>query len=253
MPRAPARGDPTFRIESSGPTGGPIFISPDVATCDECLRELFDPADRRYRYPFLNCTNCGPRLTITTAVPVRPRADDHGPRSPCAARAGRSTRTRATAGSTPSRPPARRAGRGCGCSTAGAGRSRPTIRWLEAAAALRSGRIVALKGLGGYHLACDARDGRAVAELRRRKHRDEKPFAVMVAGPRGCRRARARSPTPSGELPAPRRDGRSSCCAGGPARRWRPRSRRTRILGVMLPYTPLASPALAPRWAACRW
>ena len=66
----PARGDPSFRIEpSERDDASPIFISPDVATCDDCLAELFDPRDRRYRYPFLNCTNCGPRLTIITGSP----------------------------------------------------------------------------------------------------------------------------------------------------------------------------------------
>src|SRR5207249_7353443 len=68
--RQPPRGDGPFRIElSETDTAGPIFVSPDVATCADCLAELFDPADRRYRYPFLNCTNCGPRLTIVTGAP----------------------------------------------------------------------------------------------------------------------------------------------------------------------------------------
>lgn len=74
-----SRGDPQFRIEpSEADSDGRIFVSPDVATCDDCVRELFDPRDRRYRYPFLNCTNCGPRLTIIRGAPLRPRAHDHG-------------------------------------------------------------------------------------------------------------------------------------------------------------------------------
>jgi hydrogenase maturation protein HypF len=177
----PPQGEADFRIESStADAASPVFISPDVATCADCLAELLDPADRRYGYPFLNCTNCGPRLTIITGAPYdRPRTtmasfvmcracraeyDDPADRRfhaqpTCCAECGPRLRL-----------------------LDAAGRPKTTADPLaDFATALREGRIGALKGLGGYHLACDARNAEAVAELRRRKHRDEKPFAIMVA------------------------------------------------------------------------
>jgi hydrogenase maturation protein HypF len=177
----PLRGDREFRIESSSSQGqGPVVISPDVATCPECLAELFDPADRRFGYPFLNCTNCGPRLTIITGAPYDRHRTTMAKFAMCDAcraeyddPADRRFHAQPTA-----------------CAACG-----PRLRLLNAsgrqvwteqplepfAEAIRAGRIGALKGLGGYHLACDARSPAAVAELRRRKHRDEKPLAVMVA------------------------------------------------------------------------
>jgi hydrogenase maturation protein HypF len=179
-PRA-ARGDREFRIESSEADGeSPVFISPDVATCPECLAEVLDPAARRFGYPFLNCTNCGPRLTIITGAPYDRQRTTMAHFAMCAAcraeyddPADRRFHAQPTA-----------------CPDCG-----PHLRALDAAGrplaareplslfaeALLGGKIGALKGLGGYHLACDARDRTAVAELRRRKHRDEKPFAVMAA------------------------------------------------------------------------
>jgi hydrogenase maturation protein HypF len=174
------RGDRHFRIEpSEGSRTGPIFVSPDIATCDDCLRELFDPADRRYRYPFLNCTNCGPRLTIIQGAPY-----------------DRENTTMAGFAMCPScrseyeDPSDRRYhAQPTACAVCGPrlqvfdgqGRvldeSDPLAR---AVAELREGKIVAIKSLGGYHLACLAGDDRAVIELRHRKHRDEKPLAVMV-------------------------------------------------------------------------
>ena len=174
------RGDPQFRIEPSiVDSAGRIFISPDVATCDDCLRELFDARDRRYRYPFLNCTNCGPRLTITRAAPYdRERTT--------MARFAMCSQCRAEYENPKDR---RFHAQPIACSSCGPrlqvldGHGRP----VEAAdplevgiRALTHGKIVAIKGLGGYHLACMAADARAVSELRRRKHRDEKPLAIMV-------------------------------------------------------------------------
>ena len=148
-------GDRAFRIVESRPTGRAALIPPDVATCDDCLRELFDPADRRYRYPFLNCTQCGPRFTIVRDVPYdRARTTMVGFGS--SPTAGGSTRIRPTAASTPSRPAA--GVRASALAVARGGRR-----------ASRAGKIVAVKGIGGYHLACDAGDEEAVARLRARK------------------------------------------------------------------------------------
>jgi hydrogenase maturation protein HypF len=178
-PRTP-RGDQQFRIEhSDSDSAGPIFILPDVATCSDCLTELFDSNDRRYGYPFLNCTSCGPRLTIITGAPYdRPRTTMASfPMCPaCRAEYENPADRRFHAQPT--------ACADCGpwlelCDRNGKQieSDNPLAHFLQA---LRTGAIGALKGLGGYHLSCDARNSSSVAELRRRKHRDEKPFAVMV-------------------------------------------------------------------------
>ena len=184
-----------FRIVASqDQTAHTTLISPDIATCDDCLRELFDPADRRYHYPFINCTNCGPRFTIIRSLPYDRVATsmDRFPMCPeCAAEYGDPLDRRFHA-----QPDA--------CFDCG-----PHITWHEAADGmelegsgatpaigstretsdaiiercvelLASGGIVAIKGLGGFHLACDAANEQAVVELRRRKRRSNKPLAVMV-------------------------------------------------------------------------
>ena len=184
-----------FRIVASqDQTAHTTLISPDIATCDDCLRELFDPTDRRYHYPFINCTNCGPRFTIIRSLPYDRAATsmDYFPMCPeCAAEYADPLDRRFHA-----QPDA--------CFDCG-----PHIMWREAsvgdepgeAAAplavgttretsdaiidrcvelLAVGGIVAIKGLGGFHLACDASNEQAVAELRRRKRRSNKPLAVMV-------------------------------------------------------------------------
>ncbi|MCX4904020.1 carbamoyltransferase HypF [Streptomyces sp. NBC_00878] len=167
--------DPGFHVRrSASGHAGPREIPPDAAICAACLRELRDPRDRRYRYPFINCTDCGPRATIIEDLPYdRDRTTMR--RFPlcaqCAAEYGDPADRRFHA-----EPVACRA---CG----------PSLAWEElrgeealraAVKAVEAGGIVALKGLGGYQLVCDAGDPRAVAELRRRKHRPAKPFAVMV-------------------------------------------------------------------------
>ena len=184
-----------FRIVASqDQTEHTTLISPDIATCDDCLRELFDPADRRYHYPFINCTNCGPRFTIIRSLPYDRAATsmDRFPMCPtCAAEYGDPLDRRFHA-----QPDA--------CFDCG-----PHITWREAAGGmelesseatpavgdtressdaiiercvelLEAGGIVAIKGLGGFHLACDAANEQAVVELRRRKRRSNKPLAVMV-------------------------------------------------------------------------
>ncbi len=192
-----------FRIVASqDQTAHTTLISPDIATCDDCLRELFDPADRRYHYPFINCTNCGPRFTIIRSLPYDRAATsmDRFPMCPeCAAEYGDPLDRRFHA-----QPDA--------CFDCG-----PHITWHEAAGSvelegsrvtpaigstretsdaiiercaelLAAGGIVAIKGLGGFHLACDAANEQTIAELRRRKRRSNKPLAVMVRDLGGAER-----------------------------------------------------------------
>lgn len=158
------------------------LVSPDTATCDDCLRELFDPDDRRYRYPFINCTNCGPRFSIVRNVPYdRPFTTMVGFRM-CARCAGEygdpgDRRFHAQPNACSACGPAARL-LDAGGNVIALGNARDFVQ--AAATALLGGAIVAVKGVGGYHLSCRADDSAAVARLRARKHREEKPFAVMV-------------------------------------------------------------------------
>jgi hydrogenase maturation protein HypF len=235
---APPRGEPRFRIESSeADHRGPIFLAPDVATCDDCLRELFDPRDRRYRYPFLNCTNCGPRLTIIRGSPYdRERTTMAGFAMCRACRAEyedpRDRRFHAQPTACPVCGPQLQAlddrGRAIGIDSPLA----------VAVAELGRGQIVAIKSLGGYHLACHAGNEHAVAEMRRRKHRDEKPLALMIRDLQGARELCHVDETEHALLSSPRRPivllrrRSGSGIADGVAP-------RNPCLGVMLPYTPL--------------
>lgn len=184
-----------FRIiASQDQTAHTTLISPDIATCDDCLRELFDPADRRYHYPFINCTNCGPRFTIIRSLPYDRAATsmDRFPMCPaCAAEYADPLDRRFHA-----QPDAcfdcgphitwREAVNGDACGNSSATPAVGTTREASDAIIercvelLASGGIVAIKGLGGFHLSCDAANEQAVAELRRRKRRSNKPLAVMV-------------------------------------------------------------------------
>lgn len=184
-----------FRIVASqDQTAHTTLVSPDIATCDDCLRELFDPADRRYHYPFINCTNCGPRFTIIRSLPYDRAATsmDCFPMCPkCAAEYADPLDRRFHA-----QPDAcfdcgphitwRETGVGDEPGEAAASPAVGTTRETSDAIIdrcvelLANGGIVAIKGLGGFHLACDASNERAVAELRRRKRRSNKPLAVMV-------------------------------------------------------------------------
>jgi hydrogenase maturation protein HypF len=231
------RGEAEFAIADSSPdANAAIVVSPDVATCDACLEELFDPGDRRYRYPFLNCTNCGPRLTIITGAPYdRARTTMAGFAMCDACRAEYENPADRRFHAQPIACPV------CGPRLAAAdAAAKPVevadpLRWFVDR--LRQGGIGAMKGLGGYHLVCDARNANAVAEHRRRKHREEKPFAVMVADVAAaealCEMSAAeRELLVSNRRPIVLLERRANENLAGIA----PGNRQ---LGVMLPYTPL--------------
>lgn len=263
-----ATNEQGFRIVASqDQTAHTTLVSPDIATCDDCLRELFDPADRRYHYPFINCTNCGPRFTIIRSLPYDRAATSMNcfPMCPeCAAEYADPLDRRFHA-----QPDA--------CFDCG-----PHITWREAsvggepgeAAALPAvgttretsdaiidrcvellagGGIVAIKGLGGFHLACDASNEQAVAELRRRKRRSNKPLAVMVRDLADAERLCHVNDVARGLLAGSIRPivllrRRAACESGGSpdALALAPSvAHDLPELGVMLPYTPLQHLLLA--------
>jgi hydrogenase maturation protein HypF len=237
-------GAAAFEIVASEPAGRRrTLIAADSATCADCLRELADPADRRFRYPFINCTNCGPRFTIVKDVPYdrplttmagfplceRCAAEYHDPANrrfhaqPLCCPACGPQLTLLTAPVPPRStipPPSGQAALGL------------------AARLLREGRIVAVKGLGGYHLAADATNEEAVAALRARKHREDKPFAVMTADLAAARRLGRVDDAEAALLTSParpivllaRHPGAEVAASAAPG---------SRQLGIMLPYTPL--------------
>ncbi len=227
-------GFDAFEIRDSTARETPtVRISPDLAVCADCLRELFDPVDRRFGYPYINCTNCGPRYSIVTGLPYdRPRTvmRDWPMCEACTSEYEDPSDRRFHA-----QPVA--------CPSCG-----PTVRLqteqdratgsdaiARAAALLASGAIVAIKGIGGYHLACDATNATAVAALRARKYRKERPFAVMA---RDLTLARTLVELDAGaekllaaiECPIVLARARTSFEGVAP---------QNRDLGVMLPYTPL--------------
>ncbi|MDP2833220.1 MAG: carbamoyltransferase HypF [Pseudomonadota bacterium] len=263
---APATGEfSAFNIRESGAGQAATLIGPDTAVCLDCLAEMFDPADRRRRYAFINCTHCGPRYTLTRKLPYD-RAQTSMAAFPLCPECEREYRDPAnrrfhaeptacsvcgprlewveplcSAGVPPASPASRDEGKairgyeagGDACAT---GEGDPVAAAL---ASLQSGRIVAIKGLGGFHLACDARNPDAVQRLRERKNREEKPFAVMVANLASIADWVEISPEEVELLQSPERpivllrkkpgaDAAFPDIAPGLA--W---------LGVMLPYTPL--------------
>lgn len=237
----PSTGERIFRIaDSDGSSTTAVFVSPDVGTCSECRRELFDPTDRRFRYPFLNCTNCGPRLTIIHQSPYDRvnttmsrfvmckscREEYEDPRD---------RRFHAQPIACPDCGPRLQLLDNDGDLV---GTDDPLLTFV---AAIRDGKIGAIKGLGGYHLACIATSDSSVATLRERKNRDQKPFAVMVpdalTAKQWCHVSRVERELMESprrpivllrKLPNHKNSGISDAVA--PANPY---------LGVMLPYTPL--------------
>lgn len=232
------RGGESFAIRMSAATGARTAeVLPDLATCEDCLRELFDPADRRYSYPFINCTHCGPRYSIIEDIPYdRVRTSmRHFPMCP-ACRAEYEDPENRRFHAEPNACPA------CGprlflWNGAGEVVAREHEALIAAAAALREGRIIAVKGIGGFHLFVDARDEATVHRLRQRKRREERPFAVMFPTPAAIRASCASSAVEEELLVSParpivltRRKGGAIASAVAPRNPW---------LGALLPYTPL--------------
>ncbi len=248
-PRAIIQGLEFRRLDPVGHKGfevretdvrGPAttLILPDIATCADCLRELFDPSDRRCGYPFINCTNCGPRFTIIESLPYDRerttmarfvmcpdcRSEYENPRD---------RRFHAQPNACPVCGPQLKLWDPSG----GVFATREDA--LTAATdALRAGRIVAVKGIGGFHLMCDARNDAAVRALRGRKHREEKPFALMFPDLASVRGVCALSALEEQLLSTPeapivlllRRGSATICSSIAPGNPY---------LGVVLPYAPL--------------
>ncbi|MDR3577138.1 MAG: carbamoyltransferase HypF [Anaerolineaceae bacterium] len=234
----PANGYSGFEIIASQPQPGDFLpVSPDMTICEECQRELFNPADRRYRYPFINCTNCGPRFTIIQDIPYdRPKTTMAG------------FKMCANCESEYQNPLDRRFhAQPTACEVCG-----PQL-WFEANGQrlsekedalstardwLAQGKILAIKGLGGYHLACDAANQSAVAELRKRKRRSDKAFALMAFDLASVEKQCFVSPEEKEALlsrPRPvvlleRRPGSTAAAQVAP---------NQQTLGFMLAYTPL--------------
>ena len=236
-------GGTGFTVIDSRDAGAPAVAVPvDVATCDDCLRELADPADRRFGYPFVNCTNCGPRYTIIRSIPYDRASTTMAGFVMCADcrreyEDPADRRFHAEPTCCPVCGPQLTLLAPDGGVLAKAGEALDTAVDL-----LRQGRILAVKGLGGYHLACDATDDAAVAELRRRKARDDKPFALMVDVPT-ARALCQLSPEAEDALASPRRPivlapRRDQGLAPGVAP-------NLPELGLMLAYTPLHHQLLA--------
>ncbi|MGW6743180.1 carbamoyltransferase HypF [Streptomyces sp. NPDC055025] len=240
----PAVGGSGFTIRPSSGGPGRTLVSPDIATCEDCLAELADPADRRYRHPFICCTHCGPRFTVVTGLPYdRSRTTMAG--FPLCADCAREYEDPADRRFHAQPVACHACGPRLSLIMGGPGAaSAPRLSGEEALARARrllaAGAVVAVKGLGGYHLACDASDATAVRLLRARKNRGTKPFAVMAASAATAERLAFVGPGERALLAGRRRpvvllrrrEGGGSLVADGVA----PGSPD---LGVLLPYTPL--------------
>jgi hydrogenase maturation protein HypF len=227
-----------FRIvKSRGQARMSTLISPDVSICDDCLRELFDPGDRRYLYPFINCTNCGPRYTIIDDIPYdRPKTSMRHFKMCAACQAEYDDPTNRRFHAQPN------ACAECGPHVGLYTNQRESVDTdnpiKKAADLIRRGQIVAVKGLGGYHLVADAQNSKAVIRLRRRKMREEKPFAIMSVDLEHIRKYARVQPAEENLLTAIQRPivllqkKTSSSISEAVAP-------RNKYWGVMLPYTPL--------------
>ncbi len=230
-----------FEIRQSEKAGEKTaVILPDIATCEDCLRELFDPADRRYLYPFTNCTNCGPRFSIMEALPYdRPNTAMKRFQMCPACQQEYDDPASRRFHAQPNACPA------CGphlelWDLRGMALAEHYPALLAAAQCIREGRIVALKGIGGFQLLVDARNAAAVQRLRRRKHREEKPFAVMFPSLEAVKSACEVSPAEARLLLSPAAPivllAKLKMPAGQIAAEVAPANPN---LGVMLPYSPL--------------
>jgi hydrogenase maturation protein HypF len=235
---SPVKPCADFRIvKSKGHAHMSTLISPDVSVCDDCLRELFDPDDRRYLYPFINCTNCGPRYTIIDDIPYdRPKTSMRHFKMCAACQAEYDDPRNRRFHAQPN------ACARCGPQVSLYDNRRESVDAVDpikmSADLIRQGKIVAVKGLGGFHLAADATCSDAVRRLRRRKLREEKPFAIMSADLAGIRQYAVVRPHDEKLLTSIQRPiallqkktpGRISEAVAPGNKYW----------GVMLPYTPL--------------
>ena len=233
----PAGQDPSFLIvESHHSSGARTLVPPDTAVCGDCLAELIDVADRRFGHPFITCTNCGPRFTIIEGLPYDRPVTTMADFTMCAACATEYTD-----------PSNRRyhaqpiACHDCGPTLSFTNPDGTTIEGGPiqlAAETLGRGGVVAIKGLGGFHLACDAANAEAVATLRRRKHRPDKPLAIMVDGLAMAQRLVHLDDSEIVELCSPARPvvlarAKSNAPVDNGVAPGNP------LLGVMLPYTPI--------------
>ncbi len=232
-----------FRIEESAGGGGPRpVVPPDAAICEDCARELRDPFDRRYRYPFLNCTRCGPRFSILEGIPYD-RARTTMRAFPMCADCRREYEAPADRRFHAQPTACHACGPRAWLERAGGGTvAFDAYSQLDAvdavAGLLRRGFIVAIKGLGGFHLACLATDAAAVRRLRARKRRDRKPFALMARDPEVIRRYAHLCAAEEALLRGPRAP-ILLLQATGPERLPAEVAPGLDLLGFMLPYTPL--------------
>lgn len=221
----PLQQEQGFAIRSSATGAVTTRIPPDSSVCPACLEQLFDPGSRYYRYPFLNCTHCGPRYTITRSLPYDRSNTTMAGFKMCADCA------------TEYQDPGNRRfhAQPTACPVCGPRLSMPVADIL---ARIHGGEILAIKGLGGFHLVCDASNEDAVQRLRQRKHREEKPFAVMVANLNSAATLVELDDAGATVLDSPERPivllpkGNSATLAASiaPGLQW---------LGLLLPYTPL--------------